>query len=57
MNDGRGFDLILRGGRVISPASGIDGVVADRLLRPTLCLREGQRFDADSPILPAAVAA
>jgi len=26
MNDGRGFDLILRGGRVISPASGIDGV-------------------------------
>ncbi|MFZ2110125.1 MAG: amidohydrolase/deacetylase family metallohydrolase, partial [Roseiarcus sp.] len=26
MNDGRGFDLILRGGRVISPASDIDGV-------------------------------
>jgi dihydroorotase len=57
MDDGRGSDLILRGGRVISPASGIDGVVAERLLRPAFCLRAGQRFDVDSPILPAAVAA
>lgn len=32
-------------------------VVAERLLRPAFCLRAGRRFDADSPILPAAVAA
>jgi dihydroorotase len=32
-------------------------VVADRLLRPAFCLRAGRRFDADSPILPEAVAA
>ena len=32
-------------------------VVADRLLSPDFCLRGGKRFDADSPILPAAVAA
>ena len=32
-------------------------VVAERLLRPAFCLRAGQRFDADAPILPTAVAA
>ena len=32
-------------------------VVAERLLRPAFCLRAGQRFDADAPILPDAVAA
>lgn len=32
-------------------------VVAERLLRPAFCLRAGERFDADSPILPAAIAA
>ena len=32
-------------------------VVADRLLRPVFCLRGGKRFDANSPILPQAVAA
>ncbi len=32
-------------------------VVAERLLQPAFCLRAGRRFDADSPILPAAVAA
>ena len=32
-------------------------VIAERLLRPTFCLRAGKRFDADSPILPQAVAA
>lgn len=32
-------------------------VIAERLLRPDFCLRAGRRFDADSPILPAAVAA
>ena len=32
-------------------------VVAERLLQPAFCLRAGVRFDADAPILPAAVAA
>jgi dihydroorotase len=32
-------------------------VVAERLLQPLFCLRAGKRFDADSPILPQAVAA
>ncbi len=32
-------------------------VVAERLLRPAFCLRAGERFDADSPILPQAIAA
>jgi dihydroorotase len=32
-------------------------VVAERLLRPAFCLRAGQRFDADSPILPQIIAA
>ena len=32
-------------------------VVAERLLRPAFCLRAGRRFEADSPILPQAIAA
>ncbi len=32
-------------------------VIAERLLTPAFCLRAGQRFDADAPILPQAVAA
>jgi dihydroorotase len=32
-------------------------VAADRLLRPLFCLRAGQRFDSDAPILPMAQAA
>ena len=32
-------------------------VVTERLLRPAFCLRAGRRFDADSPILPQAIAA
>jgi dihydroorotase len=32
-------------------------VIAQRLLRPVFCLRAGKRFDADSPILPQAIAA
>ena len=32
-------------------------VIAERLIRPEFCLRAGQRFDADSPILPKAIAA
>ena len=30
-------------------------VVAERLLRPGVCLRAGQRFDANSPILPQVI--
>lgn len=32
-------------------------VVADRMLTPDFCLREGVRYEADAPILPQAVAA
>jgi dihydroorotase len=32
-------------------------VIAQRLLQPAFCLRGGRRFDADSPILPSAIAA
>ena len=32
-------------------------VIAERLLQPAFCLRKGERFDADSPILPQAIAA
>jgi dihydroorotase len=32
-------------------------VIAERLLQPAFCLREGERFDATAPILPIAVAA
>lgn len=32
-------------------------VIAERLFRPVFCLRAGQRFEADAPILPQAVAA
>src|SRR5579863_10161811 len=32
-------------------------VIAERLLRPAFCLRAGKHFDADSPILPQAIAA
>ncbi|MFC7054351.1 amidohydrolase/deacetylase family metallohydrolase [Hansschlegelia quercus] len=32
-------------------------VIAERLLQPAFCLRKGERIDADSPILPQAIAA
>ncbi|GLK79608.1 amidohydrolase/deacetylase family metallohydrolase [Methylopila turkensis] len=32
-------------------------VIAERLLQPAFCLRAGKRIDADSPILPQAIAA
>ena len=32
-------------------------VIAERLLQPAFCLRKGKRIDADSPILPRAIAA
>ncbi|HEY1779642.1 MAG TPA: amidohydrolase/deacetylase family metallohydrolase [Roseiarcus sp.] len=36
--------------------SGVE-VIADRLIRPRFCLKDGVRFDADSPLVPDAVAA
>ena len=32
-------------------------VIAESLLQPTFCLREGERHDAVAPILPRAMAA
>ena len=32
-------------------------VIAERLIEPVFCLRAGNRYDADAPILPQAVAA
>ena len=32
-------------------------VVAERLLQPLFCLRDGKRYDADAIILPEAIAA
>jgi dihydroorotase len=32
-------------------------VTAERLLRPAFCLRAGERYNADSPILPQVIAA
>ncbi len=32
-------------------------VVSDRLVRPVLCLKDGERFDVDSPLVPDAIAA
>jgi dihydroorotase len=40
-----------RGRFVLSDNEGTE-VVADRLLEPFFCLRDGERFDADAPILP-----
>jgi dihydroorotase len=36
--------------------SGVE-VVTDRLIRPCFCLKDGIRFDADSPFIPDAIAA
>jgi len=44
-------------GRFILRDNENNEVVAERLLRPAFCLRAGKRFDADSPILPQAIAA
>ncbi|MFC3226445.1 amidohydrolase/deacetylase family metallohydrolase [Marinibaculum pumilum] len=40
----------------LSDNSGVT-VTADRLVRPLFCLRGGVRFDADSPLIPDAIAA
>jgi dihydroorotase len=44
-------------GRFILRGNEDTKVVAERLSRPAFCLRAGKRFDADSPILPQAIAA
>lgn len=36
--------------------SGVE-VITDKLVRPALCLRAGERFEADSPLIPPAFAA
>jgi dihydroorotase len=40
----------------LSDNSGVE-VVADKLIRPMFCLRDGKRFDSDSPLIPEAIAA
>jgi len=41
----------LRGKWILRDNEGTE-VTAERMLTPRFCLREGQRFDADAPILP-----
>lgn len=36
--------------------SGVE-VITDKLIRPVFCLRDGTRFDSDSPLIPPAMAA
>jgi len=45
-----------RGRWVLRDNEGTEAV-AERMLRPLFCLRDGSRFDADAPILPMAQAA
>ena len=47
---------ILNGKFKLSDNSGVE-VVSDKLIRPVFCLREGVRYDSDSPLIPAAIAA
>lgn len=42
---------IMNGRFKLSDNSGVD-VVTDKLVSPRFCLREGRRFDADSPLIP-----
>ncbi len=60
LQPGRAADvsvLALDSGRFkLSDNSGAE-VVAERLVRPLFCLRDGKRFEADSPFIPDAVAA
>ena len=44
-------------GRFVLRDNDHNEVVADKLLQPVFCLRDGHRFDADAAILPQAVAA
>ena len=47
---------VLKGRFVLSDNSGAE-VVTDTLIRPDFCLRDGVKFDADSPLVPPAVEA
>ena len=38
----------------LSDNTGVE-VVTDRLLRPAWCLATGERFEADSPLVPQAI--
>jgi dihydroorotase len=57
---GRGADIsvleTLNGRFKLSDNSGVE-VVTDKLIRPVFCLRDGVRYDSDSPLIPAAIAA
>ena len=47
---------VLNGKFKLSDNSGVE-VVSDKLIRPVFCLREGVRYDSDSPLIPDAIAA
>ncbi|MBI1777086.1 MAG: amidohydrolase/deacetylase family metallohydrolase [Proteobacteria bacterium] len=47
---------ILNGRFKLSDNSGVE-VIADKLIRPSFCLRAGIRHDSDSPLIPEAIAA
>ncbi len=63
---GKKLDLILRGGHVVDPAAGRDGLfyvgiraveTADEIVVPRFVLKDGVHHLPDSPLLPAPVAA
>jgi dihydroorotase len=47
---------IINGRFKLSDNSGVE-VVTDKLVRPVMCLKDGERFDADSPLIPDPVLA
>lgn len=63
---GKRFDLIPRGGHVVDPAAGRDGLfdvgiraveIADGVVLPRFVLKDGVKYDPDSPLPPAPVEA
>jgi dihydroorotase len=44
--------LDLLGGRFVLSDNSGEQIVTDTLLRPAFCLKGGQRFEADSPLVP-----
>jgi dihydroorotase len=57
---GRNADVsvleVLNGRFKLFDNSGVE-VVTDKLIRPVFCLRDGVRYDSDSPLIPDAIAA
>jgi dihydroorotase len=57
---GRNADVsvleVLNGRFKLFDNSGVE-VVTDKLIRPVFCLRDGARYDSDSPLIPDAIAA